>query len=235
HWPCGLPIRLRSLTDSRARREAAGRLVAQRGAEGPAGGRPEPARVPATSAPRVFANSGLLGDRGHDARAHRTAALADREAQPLLHGDRLDQLDAELHVVARHHHLHAVRQRHDTRDVGGTEVELRAVTGEEGAVATALLLLQDVHAALEAGVRGDGAGLGQHLAALDVLAPHAAQQHAHVVAGLTAVERLAVHLDAGDDRLGGVTQAHDLDLVAGLDDAALDAPGGHGAAAGDGE
>src|SRR5690606_42104378 len=65
--------------------------------------------------------------------------------------------------------------------------------------------------------------------------PSAAQRRAHVAAGPPAVERLAVHLDAGDARLGGVTQVHDLDLVAGLDAAALDAPGGHGAAAGAGE
>src|SRR5690606_38197028 len=79
------------------------------------------------------------------------------------------------------------------------------------------------------------ARLGQHLAALDVLAPHAAQQHAHVVAGHARVEGLAVHLDARHHALTGVGEANDLDLVAGLDDAALDAPGGHGAAAGDGE
>ena len=43
------------------------------------------------------------------------------------------------------------------------------------------------------------------------------------------------HLDAGDDRLRGVRDADDLDLVAGVDDALLDPAGGDGAAAGDRE
>src|SRR5207253_826090 len=47
-----------------------------------------------------------LLDLGHDACADGAAALADREAQPLLHRDRRDQLDRHLRVVPRHHHLH---------------------------------------------------------------------------------------------------------------------------------
>src|SRR5256886_5537435 len=41
----------------------------------------------------------LLQDLGDDAGAHRAAALADREAQLLLHRDRRDQLDRHLRVV----------------------------------------------------------------------------------------------------------------------------------------
>src|SRR5207244_11479420 len=51
-------------------------------------------------------DSSLLLDFGGDPGAHRAAALADREAEPFLHGDRRDQLDRHLCVVARHHHLH---------------------------------------------------------------------------------------------------------------------------------
>src|SRR6185436_16396236 len=47
----------------------------------------------------------LLDDLGDDPRADGPATLADGEAQALVHGDRLDQLDRHLNVVARHHHL----------------------------------------------------------------------------------------------------------------------------------
>src|SRR5262245_38839864 len=40
----------------------------------------------------------LLEDGGDDAGADGAAALADGEAQPLLEGDRLDELDGHLHV-----------------------------------------------------------------------------------------------------------------------------------------
>ena len=79
------------------------------------------------------------------------------------------------------------------------------------------------------------ARLAQHLAALDVFALGAAQQHADVVAGLALVEQLAEHFDARADGLLDRADADDLDFLADLDDAALDAAGDHGAAAGDRE
>src|SRR3546814_1448962 len=54
----------------------------------------------------------LLLDAGDDAGADGAAALADGEAQALVHRDRRDQLDRHGHVVARHHHL---RDRKSTR------------------------------------------------------------------------------------------------------------------------
>src|SRR3954454_2207418 len=85
----------------------------------------------------------LLDDLGDDARADGPAALANREAEPLVHGDRLDQLDLHLHVVAGHDHLRALGQVGHAGDVRRAEVELGPVAGEERRVAAALLLLQD--------------------------------------------------------------------------------------------
>src|SRR5215210_2019416 len=63
--------------------------------------------------------SRLLRDLGDDAGAHGAAALADGEAQALVHGDGGDQLHLHADVVARHHHLHPLRQPDDAGDVGG--------------------------------------------------------------------------------------------------------------------
>ena len=169
------------------------------------------------------------------ARADRAPALPDGEPQALVHGDRLDQLDLHLDVVAGHDHLDALGQLGHAGDVGGAEVELRPVAREERSVTAALLLLQDVDLGLELGVRRDRAGLAQHLAALDLLALGPAQQAADVVARLALVEDLAEHLNARDDGRGGVVDADDLDGVAGVDDALLDAAGRDRAAAGDRE
>src|SRR5215213_8153977 len=178
----------------------------------------------------------LLDDLGDHARADGAAALANREAQAGVHGDGLDHLDLHLHVVARHDHLGPLGQLRDAGDVGRAEVELRPVPVEERGVAPALLLLEDVDLGLERRVRRDRARLAEHLPALDLLALDAAQQAADVVAGLALVEDLAEHLDAGDDRRAGLrVDAHDLDLVARVDDALLDAAGGDGAAARDRE
>src|SRR3954471_1997910 len=177
----------------------------------------------------------LLDDLGDDARADGTATLADGEPEALVHGDRLDQLDLHLHVVARHDHLDALGQVSAARDVGRAEVELRAVAREERRVAAALLLLQHVHLGLELRVRGDRPRLAQHLPALDLLALRTAQEAADVVAGLALIEDLAEHLDAGHDGGGRRADADDLHVVARVDDALLDAAGRDGPAAGDRE
>src|SRR6185437_17055785 len=94
---------------------------------------PPPASWPGAAVP-------LLDDLRDPAGANGAAALADRELQPLLHGDGLDQLDAHLGVVAGHDHLGALRQVDDARHVRGPEVELRAVVVEERRVPSSLVL-----------------------------------------------------------------------------------------------
>src|SRR4051794_35364764 len=178
----------------------------------------------------------LLDDLRHDARADGAATLADGEAQAGVHGDRLDQLDLHLDVVARHDHLRALGQVGDAGLIRRAEVELRPVPVEERGVAAALFLLEDVHLGLELGVRGDRVRLAEDLPALDLLALDPAQQTADVVAGAPLVEDLAEHLDAGDDRGADLgVDADDLHRVAGVDDALLDASSGHRAATRDRE
>src|SRR3546814_15126067 len=59
-----------------------------------------------------------------------------------------------------------------------------------------LALGQNVHLGREVRVRLDRAGLGQHLAALDVFTLGAAQQDTDVIARLTLVQQLAEHFNA---------------------------------------
>src|SRR5699024_6751398 len=132
----------------------------------------------------------LLDDARHRASADRAATLTDREAEAILHGDRLDQLDRHVGGVTRHDHLGALGQRDDARDVRGTEVELRAVVRVERVVTAALFLREDVGRALEVRVRRHRTGLHDDLAALDVLTLQTAKQEATVLAGPGLVELL---------------------------------------------
>src|SRR6266480_1126258 len=76
-------------------------------------------------------------------------------------------------------------------------------------------------------MRLDRTGLGQHLAALDLLPLDAAQQAADVVARLARIEQLVEHLDPRDHRLAGVVDADHLDFFVDFDLAALDPAGDH--------
>src|SRR6476661_2315179 len=179
--------------------------------------------------------SALLDDADDGAGTDGPATLADGEALADLDGDRGDELDAHLDVVAGHDHLGPLGQPDGPGDVGRAQVELRPVAVVEGGMAAALLLGQDVDLGGELGVRLDRATLGQDLAALDLLALDAPDEAADVVAGLALVEQLLEHLDAGHDDLAGGLHADQLDLVADLDDATLDPPRGDGAPALDAE
>src|SRR5450631_4331785 len=170
---------------------------------------------------------------GDNAGADGLATLANREAQTLLHRDRRQKLDLQAHVVPGHHHLCALRQRHQARHVRRPEVELWPVPLEERRVTATLLFLQDVDLAHEVLVRRDAPRRREHLSALDLLALRPTEQRPDVVPGPTFVQQLAEHLDAGDDRLHGVLEPDDLDLLADLHDAALHAPRDDRAAATD--
>src|SRR3970040_2167214 len=152
----------------------------------------------------------LLGDARDRAGTDGPPTLTDGEPLTGLERDRGNELDAHLDVVTGHDHLGAVGQADRAGDVRGPEVEL----GPVGAVE-----------------RGVAAGLGQDLAPLNLLALDAPEQAADVVAGPALVEELLEHLDAGDDDLAGRLDPDQLDLVADLDDAALDPARGDGAPA----
>ncbi len=54
----------------------------------------------------------------------------------------VNELARDLNVVARHDHLDTVRQDNRARDVGGAEVELRTIVGEERGVTAASSLVR---------------------------------------------------------------------------------------------
>src|SRR5699024_684836 len=139
----------------------------------------------------------LLLDLGNNAGTDGVAALADSEAHALFHGNRGDQLDMHIDVVAGHAHLGALRQGDDAGNVGGAEVELRTIVVEERGVTAALFLLQDIDMAIEGGVGMNRAGNSDNLATLDLVTVDTTEQSADVIAGLGILEALAEHLEAG--------------------------------------
>src|SRR6202012_4592580 len=164
----------------------------------------------------------LLQDLCDDAGADGTAAFTDGEAQLLFHRDRNDQLDLDRDIVARHYHFRARRQLDDAGHVGGAEIELRTIVGEERRITAAFILGQNIGFRREVGVWRHRTRLGQNLAALDAFTFNAAQQRADIVARLALVQELAEHFHAGHGGRRGRLDADDLNRLANLDDAALD-------------
>src|SRR5450759_999367 len=169
----------------------------------------------------------LFDNLADDAGAHSAATLTDREVGTDLQRHRHNQLDGQVHVVARHHHLDPARQLRFTRHVHRPHVELRPVPVEERRVAPALFLLQHVHRTLERHVRLDRPRLCQHLPALHVLALDPAQQTPHVVPRNPFLQDLAKHLYPGHHRLARVPQPDDLHFLADLHYPTLDPPRHH--------
>ena len=84
----------------------------------------------------------LLHDFRHNTSADGTTTFADSEAEALFHGDGVNELDIKGSVIAGHNHFNAFFKSDDTGDVGGTEVELRTIAGEERGMAAAFFLGQ---------------------------------------------------------------------------------------------
>src|SRR6185437_7710403 len=103
-----------------------------------------------------------------------------------------------------------------------TEVELRTVAVEERSMTSAFFLAQHVNFALELRVRRDRSRLRQNHAALHVFLRDAAQKDAGVVARHAFIELLLEHLNARADRLAGLAEADDFNVLAYLHLAALD-------------
>src|SRR5688572_16637432 len=133
----------------------------------------------------------LDGDLRHDSCTHRTATLANCDAETLLHCDRSDQLDGDVvEVVARHHHLGAARKLADAGDVGRTEVELRTIAVEERRMTATLLLRKHVDLCVELRVRGDRARLDDNHSTLELRLVHTTKEQTDVVTCLPLVEEL---------------------------------------------
>src|SRR5712691_74275 len=117
--------------------------------QGQRGSNPQPSVLETDALPVELCPCLSLQDLRYDSGAHGLAAFADGEAQTLLHRDRRDQGHDHLHVIARHHHLGALRQLDRPRDIGGPEVKLRPVTVEKRRVPPALFLRENIHFTFE--------------------------------------------------------------------------------------
>src|SRR5580658_6489583 len=156
---------------------------------------------------------GLLDDFRDSACAHRVAAFADRESQPLLERHRRDQRDLRTHVVPRHHHLHSRRQLDVSRYIRRPKVKLRSVSREERRVPPPFFLRQYVRFRLELRVRRDRSRLRQHLPPLHLVLLRPTQQQSHVVSRHPLIQQLPEHFHARHRLLHRRPESHDLDFL----------------------
>ena len=99
----------------------------------------------------------------------------------------------------------------------------------------ALFLAQHVHGTLEVGVRRDRGRLRQNHPTLHVFLRNAAQKKTGVVPSQTFVQLLLEHFHARYNRLARIAEAHNLNFLANLHLAALDAARHHSPTARDRE
>ncbi|GIX62114.1 uncharacterized protein BcabD6B2_15490 [Babesia caballi] len=183
---------------------------------------------------RVWADE--LVDFGDEPRCHRLTTLPKGKAKTLVDRHGMQKLDVALHVVARRRHFNVALQMDGAANVASADEGLRPVVGDEGVLAATLLRGEHVEVGVEFGVALVGAGLNEHEPTLNLVALYTLEEHADLVAGDPLAEALAEHLEAhAHGLLAGLGTAADLNGVADLDLALLDATSDDGALAGDGE
>ena len=102
-------------------------------------------------------NNPLLTDFCNHSCADGPATFTNSELQPIIHGDRRDQLDLYVNVIARHNHFSAFRQLNDSRHVRRAEKELRPITIEKRCMPAAFFFGQNVSFSVEFSVRRNAA------------------------------------------------------------------------------
>src|SRR5260370_181962 len=102
----------------------------------------------------------LCDDPCAEASADGEAPFADGKLDPFFHGDRLEQFHGYLSGISWHDHFYILRQLDRSRHVGGAQLELWLIAGEEGLVTASLPFGGHVYLGLEGWlvVRTDGSG-----------------------------------------------------------------------------
>ena len=163
------------------------------------------------------------------------AAFTDSEAEAFLDSDRSDELNIDLNVISGHAHFYTLVKSDGTGNVGGAEIELGTIVGEEGSVTSALFLGQNVNLAAEFGVGMNGIGFGKNLAALDLVALYAAEKSTDVITSHSLVKGLTEHFETGANDLSlFLGKTDNFNFLADLEGAALNTTGSNGTTAGDG-
>ena len=142
----------------------------------------------------------------------------------LLQHHGLEQPQTDGGVLPGHDHVLAL-DLDDGGTVPGLGVHDQLLLVHNRLLAAALVLGHEVDLALGVIALLDGPGLGRDHAPPDLVALEAADEQAHLVAGVGLLEDLVEHLDAGDLGLDALVVAEDLELGAGLQLAALGSSG----------
>mmetsp|Transcript_7619 Transcript_7619/g.11430 ORF Transcript_7619/g.11430 Transcript_7619/m.11430 type:complete len:201 (+) Transcript_7619:36-638(+) len=162
---------------------------------------------------QILIKFSLFKDLGNDASPNRPSTLPDREPQPFLNGNGVNERNVQRGVVPGHDHLRALRQLYRARDVGRPHEELRPVVREERRVPPTLVLRQDVDLGLEGLVALHRARFVQHLAPPNVVPFQPSQKGPDVVPRLSLVQHLLEHFDAGACGLYHVFYSTKLHIV----------------------
>src|SRR5207302_10904220 len=91
----------------------------------------------------------LLHNLADGSCAHRVPAFANGKPQAFLHRHRRDQLNHQLYVVSRHHHLGARGKLCHSGDIRRAQIKLRAIYLEERRVPSAFFFRQNVNLSFE--------------------------------------------------------------------------------------
>src|SRR5690625_2489737 len=170
-----------------------------------------------TFARRAGNDPELLDDFGDQSGTNRAATLTNRELQPLLHRNRLNQLHGHLSVITGHHHLSTLSQRHRASHISRPEIKLRTIVIEKRRVPATLILTEHIHLSLKPRMRRNRPRPSQHLTTLNLILLRTAQQHPHIVTGLTRIQHLAEHLHTSHRGLRLIPNPHNVHRVTNTD------------------
>ena len=161
-------------------------------------------------------------------RTYGATAFADSETKTYAASYRVDELNGNRYVVARHYHLSSFGESNLTGYVEGTDIELGTIFVVERSVTTTFFFLQDIHLSFEFRVRSYLTRVADYHTTFDFVLVDTTEEETYVITSFSLIEEFAEHFHTGNNRFLAIgTETDDLNLIAHFDNTSFDTSGGN--------
>ena len=169
-------------------------------------------------------------------RTYGATAFADSETKTYAASYRVDELNGNRYMVARHYHLGSFGESNLTGHVEGTNIELGTVFVVERSVTTTFFFLQDIHLSFEFRVRSYLTRVADYHTTFDFVLVDTTEEETYVITSFSLIEEFAEHFHTGNNRFLAIgTETDDLNLITYFDDTGFDTTGSNSTTTGNRE
>ena len=156
-------------------------------------------------------------------RTYGTATFTDSKTKTYAASYRIDKLNSDGYVVARHYHFSSFGESNLTGYIEGTNIELGTIFIVERSMTTTFFFLQDIHLSFEFRVRSYLTRVANNHTTFDFVFVDTTEEKTYVITSFTLIEKFAEHFHTGYNRfLTFCAETDNLNLITYFDNTSFD-------------